>query len=470
MEAGVMAYLAGSRKAGQLNYGMAGGGLDAFIGNVHRKAIYFDTRAKLSCGAFSRDGGKNAEAGEAFGIAPDRVYGSYREMAAKEPLRPDCIDFAVVAAPNSQHYDMARAFLEAGINVACEKPLCFEPRQAEELLALARRKNLLLATAYAYSGYTMAKVARQMIAAGKIGEILAVNAEFAQEWLLGKLAGGKSGGAGAASVAGAAEADAAGATGTAGDGGGLDAVEAGVAGDSSKQAGAAGNGKDGGAGGGAGADGADSAGGADDGEAAAETLAGWRDNPEIAGISNCVGDIGTHIEHMVHYMTGLRIKRLLATTNAFGQPLEMNANVLLEYDNGANGSYWFSQIAAGRQNGMAVRVYGARGSIEWEQQYPDYLKYTPRGAAPQTLSRGCPYIAESAAAGSTIPSGHPEGLYVAFANMYKAYISALIKKKAGERLEPGDMDFPGAEDGLSGVKFIHAVIESAAADSRWVSL
>ncbi|MDR1060190.1 MAG: Gfo/Idh/MocA family oxidoreductase, partial [Clostridiales bacterium] len=414
--------------------------------------------AKLACGAFSRDGAGNAEAGEAFGIAPDRVYGSYREMAAKEPLRPDCIDFAVVAAPNSQHYDMAKAFLEAGINVACEKPLCFEPRQAEELLSLARRKNLLFATTYAYSGYTMAKVARQMIAGGRIGDILAVSAEFAQEWLLGKLAGAVANGAhGDAGASGGAGANGDAESGGAGGGAGADS------------AGGAGNA------GGAGASGvktggASGADGGDGGGAAEETLAGWRDNPAIAGISNCVGDIGTHVEHMVHYMTGLRIRRLLATANTFGQPLELNANVLLEYDNGANGSYWFSQIAAGRQNGMAVRVYGSQGSIEWEQQSPDYLKYTPRGAATQILSRGCPYIAEAAAAGSTIPSGHPEGLYVAFANMYKAYIGALIKKKAGQRLEPGDMDFPDAEDGLSGVKFIHAVIESAASDSRWVSL
>ncbi|MCL1795821.1 MAG: Gfo/Idh/MocA family oxidoreductase, partial [Clostridia bacterium] len=253
-------------------HGMVGGAYSAFIGDVHRKAIAFDPRAKLSAGCFSTDLSKNAETGEQCGIDPARVYASYSEMAERESARPDGISFVSVTTPNNTHYDISKCFLKNGINVMCEKPLCFTVAQAEELSALTKAKGLLFGVTYSYSGYTMVRVMREMIRAGKIGEVVAVNAEYAQEWLIDEL------------------------------------------------------------------------GESDPGTA---KLSGWRSDPKVAGISNCVGDIGTHIEHTVHYLTGLPIKRLLATTNAFGKALEMNANIIVEYANGANGAYWCSQVAAG---------------------------------------------------------------------------------------------------------------------------
>ena len=166
-----------------------------------------------------------------------------------------------------------------------------------------------------------------------------------------------------------------------------------------------------------------------------------------------MGDIGTHIENSVHYLTDLNIKRLAATVNRYGKELDLNANMLVEYENGVNGAYWCSQIAA-----------------EWEQHYPDYLKYTPKGKPTETLSRGTGYITEQAGAYSRIPSGHPEGLIVAFANIYKNIISAILAVKAGGTANDGSFDYPTVTDGLNGVKFIHAVIDSAAKDSAWVEL
>jgi len=197
-------------------------------------------------------------------------------------------------------------------------------------------------------------------------------------------------------------------------------------------------------------------------------LSVWRKDPAVAGISNCVGDIGTHIENFVHYVTGLNIKRLLAVTNHFGQPLDLNANILVEYDNGANGAYWCSQVAAGTLNALAVRIYGDEGSLEWQQEHPDFVRYTPRGEAPRLLTRGNGYLKEKAAAYSQLPTGHPEGLHVAFANLYMNFITAVLKHKEGG--DTSGIDFPRAQDGLNGVKFVHAVVESAANNAKWVEL
>ena len=379
----------------KIAYGMVGGTLNAFIGEVHRKAIAFDPRVELAAGCFSTNAQKNAETGEAYSLDSGRVYQDYREMAEAESKRPDGISFVSITTPNNTHYEIAKCFLEHGIHVACEKPLCFTIEQAEELAKITRDKGLLFAVTYTYTGYTMVKVMREMIKDGKIGNILSVNAEYAQEWLIDEL---------------------------------------------------------------------------DEANAGTSKLSGWRSDPNVSGIANCVGDIGTHIECTVHYVTGLEIKRLLATTNNFGKALDMNDNMIVEYDNGANGAYWCSQVAAGKMNGLLIRVYGTIGSLEWEQHYPDYLRFTPKGEAPQTLSRGCGFVTEEAGQNNRLPSGHPEGLYVAFANIYRNFATAVIKKKAGEALTEKDLDFPTVENGLSGVKFVHAVVESGKKDAAWVTL
>ena len=218
----------------QIRYGMVGGHMNAFIGEVHRKAIAFDPRAQLVAGCFSTNAEKNRETGETYSLDMSRVYPSYEAMAEAESRRPDGIDFVSITTPNNTHYDVAKCFLQHGIHVVCEKPLCFTVEQAQELVALAKEKNLVFGVTYTYSGYTMMKVAREMIAEGKIGKIAAVNAEYVQEWLIDEL---------------------------------------GVPGEGTTK------------------------------------LSVWRADPAVSGISNCVGDIGTHIENSVHYLTGLHIKR-----------------------------------------------------------------------------------------------------------------------------------------------------------------
>ncbi|HBP38873.1 MAG TPA: oxidoreductase [Clostridiales bacterium] len=382
-------------KKEQIRYGMVGGDLNAFIGKVHRGAIAFEPYTTLAAGCFSTHEEKNRLTAETFHVDPDRVYANYREMAAKESARADRPDFVVIVTPNVSHYEIAREFLNQGFPVVCEKPLCSEVGQAEELARIVREKDLLFGVTYAYSGYPMVKYARQLITEGKIGEVININAEYPQEWLIDELS---------KTISKTAK------------------------------------------------------------------FSGWRADPKVSGISNCVGDIGTHIEHTVSYMTGLRVKRVIARTDYFEHDLDLNANMLLEFSNGASGVFWSSQVAIGHMNSLRVRIYGTLGAIEWFQENPECLKYTPRGDAPQMHYRGAGYVRGRAAELSRIPSGHIEGHYEAFANFYKIFMGALLKKANYEPLTPDDLDFPNVIDGLEGVKFLHAVIESGKNDSIWVKV
>lgn len=378
-----------------LRYGMVGGSLSSFMGNVHRKAIAFERDVILTAGCFSTQSTSNTETGEAFHLDQERVYSDFTEMAKKESSRDDCIDFVVIVTPNNAHYEPVKAFLEVGINVVCEKPLCLEAGQAEDLATLAEEKGVLFAVTYAYTGYAMAKYAKQLISEGKIGEVINVNAEYLQEWLLSQVE------------------DSSGSTGS---------------------------------------------------------LSTWRTDPVKAGISNCVGDIGTHIESMVSYMTGLEVKRVSARIDRFGHALDLNANIMVEYSNGCPGIYTCSQVSAGYYNALNIRIFGSKGAIEWRQEAPDELKVTLLGEMPRTYARGTDSIHGRGAELSRIPSGHPEGYFIAFANTYKIYTGALLKRLNGETLLADDLDFPTVRDGVAGVKFINAVIKSGDSDSAWVQL
>jgi len=375
----------------KLRYGMVGGGAGAFIGDVHRKTAAFDGKCALTAGAFSRDFEVTKQTGKELGLAEERFYPDFKAMAEEEAKRADGIDFAVIAAPNYAHYDAAKAFLENGIHVVCEKPLTFTVEQAQDLKRLAEEEGLLLCVMYSYSGYPMLHQARAMVRAGEIGEVLMVMGEYPQDWLIEVIEG------------------------------------------ESRQA-------------------------------------AWRTDPAMAGVSNCTGDIGSHIENTAAFVTGLKIKRLLARLDIVGagRTLDTNSAVLLEYANGATGMYWSSQVAVGNDNALKIRVYGTKGSLEWEQEFPNVLRFTKAGEPAQTLNRGHGYLYPDAA--SRLPSGHSEGYHEAFANIYSKYADALLKLNAGQALDAADLDFPGVDEGIEGVKFIHACVESSKRDSAWVTL
>jgi predicted dehydrogenase len=169
---------------------MVGGGQGAFIGAVHRIAARLDDRYEFVAGALSSEPGRAlASAGE-LGLAADRSYGDYREMAAAEAGREDGIEAVSVVTPNHIHYPVAQAFLDAGIHVICDKPMTVTGGQADELVALAERKQRILAVTYNYSGYPMIRQARAMVDGGELGEIRIVQVEYPQDWLTGDIESG----------------------------------------------------------------------------------------------------------------------------------------------------------------------------------------------------------------------------------------------------------------------------------------
>ncbi len=167
----------------RLRVGMVGGGRNAFIGAVHRMAMRLDDLIVLTAGAFSADAETSRLSGADIRLAPDRVYADYREMAAREAARPDGVEAVVIVTPNHLHHPVAKAFLEAGIDVICDKPLSTTLEEAKELVALTRRKQLVFAVTLNNTGYPMVRQAREMIGAGDIGDIRVVHATYIQDWL-----------------------------------------------------------------------------------------------------------------------------------------------------------------------------------------------------------------------------------------------------------------------------------------------
>jgi predicted dehydrogenase len=207
-------------------------------------------------------------------------------------------------------------------------------------------------------------------------------------------------------------------------------------------------------------------------EETGQKQAAWRTDPKLAGISNCVGDIGSHIEFMTAYMTGLQIESLCARLDHFGpnRPLDDNATVMVNYKGGAKGVYWSSQIAIGHDNALCLRIYGAKGAVEWFQEFPNNARVSFLDRPTGTISRGRDPMSPRAQSLSRIPSGHPEGYFEAFANIYSTYITALAKKLRGEPLSADDLDFPGVDEGVRGVRYIEKCVESSAKAAAWVKM
>ncbi|TMV49071.1 Gfo/Idh/MocA family oxidoreductase [Paenibacillus mesophilus] len=369
-----------------LKFGMVGGGEGSLIGDIHCRAAMFDRKSVIAAGCFSRDAAKSAATGHKLGIAPDRIYSTYEEMAEKEAGREDRIDFVSIVTPNNSHYAIAKTFLQHGFHVVCDKPLTIEQSEAKELERIAERNGLLFCVTYTYSGYPMVKQARELVRHGELGDLITVMAEYPQEWVLNA------------------------------------------------------------------------------------ERASWRMDAS-QGKSCCVADIGVHIAHTVSYMTGLKIESLCADMQSYGTLMELdnNANILVKYEGGATGVYWCSQVAAGSKNGLKVRLFGTKGSLEWEQERPDELRLSVKGKPLQLLSRGRDALYPGAAAFNRLPGGHPEGLYEAFSNIYSAFCSDVSGLLQGKGADP-NADYPRIGEGIDGVRFIDKCLESAHDGSRWVQV
>ena len=172
------------KNTGRIRLGMVGGGQGAFIGAVHRLAARIDDQYEFVAGALSSDAARSRASGEELGLAPDRIYSDFREMAKAEAKRADGIEVVSIVTPNHMHFPAAKAFIEAGIHVVCDKPLCLNLKEALALeKLLAKNENTIFALTHNYSGYPMMRQAKAMIAAGELGEIRLVQGEYPQDWL-----------------------------------------------------------------------------------------------------------------------------------------------------------------------------------------------------------------------------------------------------------------------------------------------
>jgi predicted dehydrogenase len=198
--------------------------------------------------------------------------------------------------------------------------------------------------------------------------------------------------------------------------------------------------------------------------------AAWRTDPAQSGISNCVGDIGSHIENMISYVTGLEIEQLSARLDKMvdGRKLDDNAVIMLNYKGGAKGLYWSSQIAWGHDNDFSFRIYGSEGAISWRQENPNHLKISKKGEHVKVASRGRDDFYNHPGSYVRLPSGHVEGYFEAFANIYSTYITAISIKNSGGTPTDDQLDFPTPLDGANGVKFIEKCVESSEKNSYWI--
>ncbi|HLI69738.1 MAG TPA: Gfo/Idh/MocA family oxidoreductase [Ktedonobacteraceae bacterium] len=373
----------------KLRAGIVGGGQGSFIGAVHRIASELDGQAEVVAGAMSANPERAATSAKAWFLS--RSYASFEEMAEREASLPDSIDFVMVTTPNHLHYPVARAFLEHGIHVVCDKPVTFTLAEAEALVQLVEQKQLIFALTHNYTGYPLVRQARQMVRQGELGTIRKVLVEYVQGWL------------------------------------------------------------------------------AEPQERLGNKQAEWRTDPARSGIAGCVGDIGTHAENLLSFITGLKIAAVCADLTTFveGRRLDDDANVLLRLENGGKGVLTCSQIATGEENALSIRIYGTKAGLEWHQMEPNTLIYKPADGPQQILRTGMPYLSDEAKALTRLPAGHPEGYLEAFANLYRLAIADIRRVESGQTPLH---DYPTVADGLRGMRFIQRVVESSHKGAVWVDL
>ena len=378
---------------GRIRLGMVGGGQGAFIGAVHRIASRIDDRFELVAGALSSDPERSIASGRELGLREDRCYGSFEEMARRESRLRDGIEAVAIVTPNHMHFPAARAFLQRGIHVICDKPLTANLKEARKLAELVEKSGKVFALTHNYTGYPMTRQARDMVASGELGEIRLVHAEYIQDWLTNPI------------------------------------------------------------------------------EQSGQKQAEWRTDPARSGVGGSVGDIGTHAYNIACFVSGMDAESLAADLTSFvpGRKLDDNCHIMLRYPNGARGMIWASQVAPGNENRLTLRVYGTKGGLEWEQENPNYLWFTPYGEQKRLISRGGAGAGPAAGRVTRVPPGHPEGYLEGFASIYAEAARAIVAARDG-RAPDADVLFPTVQDGVKGVAFVEACVRSSARNAAWVNL
>ncbi len=198
-------------------------------------------------------------------------------------------------------------------------------------------------------------------------------------------------------------------------------------------------------------------------------ISNWRMDPSVSGISNCMGDIGTHAHNLARYITGLEIEEICAELSTFipSRPLDDDGNCLVRFSGGVKGILFASQISNGDENNLNIRVYGTKGGLEWHQENPNELVFKKADAPPVTHRRGNSYLSEAAQGATRTPFAHPEGFIEAFANIYRAAATAIADSVSGRKPPKGGYDFPSIDDGIAGMAFIETVVKSSQRGAKW---
>ncbi|MCY4299620.1 MAG: Gfo/Idh/MocA family oxidoreductase [Flavobacteriaceae bacterium] len=374
----------------QIKLGIIGGGADSLIGILHRVAAKMWDRYDISGGVFHPDFELNQQHASQFGVDRSRVYPDFDTFVKEESKKPDDQKIQVVSVltPNVLHYPMAKALLENGFHVICEKPLTTSYKDAVELESLQKKSGTVFAVTYTYTGYPIIRHMKHLLSEGYLGNIQKVDMQYYQGWINS------------------------------------------VIHDAEKCQGI------------------------------------WRLNPEVAGISSCIGDIGTHAFHMLEYLTNMEVSHLLADLNNLYDynTLDVDGTILLRFEGKAKGIIRASQIATGEENNLSLAIYGDQGAFKWEQENPNFLYHLQDDQPQKVIKPGHAYCSDFANDGSKLPAGHPEGIFDAMGNIYKGVAKAI----RGE--ESFDGEYPTLYQGKRGVLFVEKVVESHRDGNRWKSL
>jgi predicted dehydrogenase len=372
---------------------MIGGGIDAFIGAVHRIALNMDGQIELVAGALSVNPEIALESGRQLFLPEDRVYTDYKTMLEKEAAMPadKRIDFVTIVTPNFVHFEPAMMALDKGFNVVIEKPITFSLEEAKKLKAKVEETGLSLLLCHTYNGYPMVKQARRMLQQGILGKIRKVYVEYPQGWLSTFL------------------------------------------------------------------------------EKTGQTQAAWRTDPKKSGKAGSMGDIGTHAFNLAEYVTGLKVTSICSNVNTIveGRMLDDDGAAFLRFDSGATGVLMATQIAAGEENNVKIRVYGEKGGLEWKHEDTNTLLVKWLDKPVEIYRAGSGYLDSFASHNCRTPAGHPEGFLEAFANLYRNFALTVRARINGETPKPEWLDFPGVDEGIRGMAFIENIIESGKSEIKW---
>jgi len=197
----------------------------------------------------------------------------------------------------------------------------------------------------------------------------------------------------------------------------------------------------------------------------------WRVDPKRSGAGGAIGDIGTHAFNLADFVSSLEVSELCAELTSFGagRQLDDNVQVMLRYANGARGALWASQVAPGNENGLRLRVYGTKGGLQWAQENPNQIFWSPLGQSTRIVTRGGPDSGAAAARVTRVPPGHPEGYLEGFANIYSEIALAIKAARTGKKAPKG-VYFPTIDDGVKGLAFIEAAVKSSRANGKWTKL